>query len=110
MDIWHGRVSTFIQTADTSRHRLRNEEDANKGSPSQEADMTEADLFRQYAKEAMRSSSKSTNENEKRDLAGLACIWAQAALASERLFGSGFASSQCDIAEVASPTRQIGIR
>ena len=30
--------------------------------------MIEADLFRQYAKEAMRSSSKSTSENEKRAL------------------------------------------
>ena len=30
--------------------------------------MTEADLFRQYAKEAMRSSSKSINEDEKRNL------------------------------------------
>ena len=52
--------------------------------------MTEADLFRQYAKEAMRAFSKSTNENEKQDLVELACIWAQAALTSERVFGSSF--------------------
>ena len=58
--------------------------------------MTEADLFRQYAKEAMHSSSKSTNENERRDLEGLACIWAQAALTSERVFGSSFVSSPRD--------------
>ena len=61
--------------------------------------MTEADLFRQYSKEAMRSSSKSTNENEKQDLMGLACIWAQAALMSERVFGSSFASSPRDVSK-----------
>ncbi len=72
--------------------------------------MTEADLFRQYAKEAMHSSSKSTNENERRDLEGLACIWAQAALTSERVFGSSFVSSPRDIPEITSPTGQIGIR
>ena len=72
--------------------------------------MTEADLFRQYAKEAMRSSSKSTNENEKRDLVGLACIWARAALASERVFGSNVVSSSREFAEATSPTRQMGIR
>jgi hypothetical protein len=66
--------------------------------------MTEADLFRRYAKEALRSSSKSTNENEKRDLVGLACIWAQAALTSERLFGSSFASSPRDVVKPKSPT------
>ena len=49
--------------------------------------MTEADLFRQYAKEAMHSSSKSINEDERRNLEGLACIWAQAALTSERVLG-----------------------
>jgi len=50
--------------------------------------MSGADLFRQYAKEALRGSSKATNENEKRSLIDLACIWAQAALTSERVFGS----------------------
>jgi hypothetical protein len=52
--------------------------------------MTEADMFRLYAKEAMHSSSKSASEDERRDLEGLACIWAQAALTSERVFGSCF--------------------
>ena len=42
--------------------------------------MSEADLFRQYAKEAMHESSKATSENEKRTLIDLACTWAQAAL------------------------------
>jgi hypothetical protein len=81
-----------------------------QGAPSQEADMTEADLFRQYAKDAMRSSSQSTNENEKRDLLDLACTWAQAALMSQRVFGSSFVSSPRDIAEAISPTRQVGVR
>ncbi len=72
--------------------------------------MTEANLFRQYAKEAMRSSSKSTNENEKRDLIGLACMWGQAALTSERVFGSSFVSSPRDIAEATALARQIGIQ
>jgi hypothetical protein len=72
--------------------------------------MTEADRFRQYAEEAMRSSAKSTSENEKRDQIDLACMWAQAALTSERVFGSSFVSSPRDIDEATSPTRQSGIR
>jgi hypothetical protein len=72
--------------------------------------MTEADRFRQYAEEAMRSSAKSTSENEKRDQIDLACMWAQAALTSERVFGSSFVSSPRDIAEATPQTRQIGIR
>jgi hypothetical protein len=72
--------------------------------------MTEAELFRQYAKEAMHSSSKSTTENERRDLERLACVWAQAALKSERVFGSSFVSSPRDIPEVTSPAGHIGIR
>jgi hypothetical protein len=67
--------------------------------------MTEADLFRQYAKEAMRSSSKSGGENEKRALIDLACTWAQAALMSERMWGSSFISSPRDVAEAKSLTR-----
>jgi len=48
--------------------------------------MKDADLFRQYAKEAMRrSSSKSASANEKRALINLACRYAQAALMSEGL-------------------------
>jgi hypothetical protein len=55
--------------------------------------MTDADLFRQYAKEAMHSSSKSKSENEKQALIDLACTWAQAALVSERVLGSSFVPS-----------------
>jgi hypothetical protein len=48
--------------------------------------MSDADLFRRYAKEAMHESFEATSEHEKR--ADLACTWAQAALMSDRVFGS----------------------
>jgi hypothetical protein len=57
-------------------------------SPKREAVMSEAELFRHYAREAARSSSQATSENEKQVLMGLACTWAQAALMSERVLGS----------------------
>jgi hypothetical protein len=63
--------------------------------------MSDADLFRQYAKEAMHGFSKATSENEKHTLADLACTWAQAALMSERILGSSFASSPRDVGEEA---------
>ena len=72
--------------------------------------MTEADMFQQYAKEAMGSSAKSTNENDKRDVVDLACTWARAALTSERVLVSSFTLSPHDVAEATSLTRQIGIR
>ena len=49
--------------------------------------MSESSQFRQYAEEAMSWLSQSTTEEEKRTLTDLACIWAQAALQSERIFG-----------------------
>jgi hypothetical protein len=49
--------------------------------------MSEANQFRQYAEEALRWVSQSTTEEEKRTLTELACMWAQAALQSERIFG-----------------------
>ena len=49
--------------------------------------MSEASQFRQYAEEALRWVSQSTTEEEKRTLTELACMWAQAALQSERIFG-----------------------
>ena len=52
--------------------------------------MSDADLFRQYAKEAMSGSSEATNENDKQSLLDLACTWVQAAVASERVWGSSF--------------------
>jgi hypothetical protein len=71
----------------------------------QEAVMSDADLFRQYAEEATHGSSKATSENEKRTLADLACTWAQAALMSERVLGSSFVSAPRDIGEAASHAR-----
>jgi hypothetical protein len=50
--------------------------------------MKEADLFRQYAHEARRWSSKATSQEEQDALMALASTWAQAALMSERVLGS----------------------
>ena len=55
--------------------------------------MKEADLFRQYAQEAARSSSNATSQEDKDALMALACTWAQAALMSERVLGSSFIPS-----------------
>ena len=55
--------------------------------------MKEADLFRQYAQEAARSSSNATSQEENDALMALACTWAQAALMSERVLRSGFIPS-----------------
>ena len=56
--------------------------------------MKEADLFRQYADKAARSSSKATSPRTEEDaLIALACTWAQAALMSERVLGSSFIPS-----------------
>jgi hypothetical protein len=57
--------------------------------------MKEADLFRQFAKEAMRrSSSKSKSADEKSALINLACRYAQAVLMSEGVvLGSSFVPS-----------------
>ena len=84
---------------------LRGSGDTTQVPPSQEAVMSEADLFRQYAKEAMHGSSKATSENEKRSLNHLACTWVQAALMSDRVIGSSFASSPRDVDEATSLTR-----
>ena len=59
--------------------------------------MSDADLFRQYSEEAIRGSSKATDENEKRSLIDLASTWAQAALLRERVLGSSFISSPRDL-------------
>ena len=66
--------------------------------------MSEANLFRQYAKKAMRGSSKATSEDEKWGLMDLACTWVQAALASERVFGSGIILPKPDAGEATPPT------
>jgi hypothetical protein len=64
--------------------------------------MSDADLFRQYAKEAMHVASEVTSENERRTLIDLACTWAVAALMSDRVLGSSFVSSLGDVGEATS--------
>ena len=55
--------------------------------------MSDASVFRLFAEEAMRNSSKAASEAEKRALEELACTWSQAALMSDRVFGSSFSAS-----------------
>jgi hypothetical protein len=62
-----------------------------------EANTSEANLFREYATKAIDEASTTTDENEKRRLMDLACMWAQAALMSERVLGSSFTSSPRDV-------------
>jgi hypothetical protein len=61
-------------------------------------------VFRQYAKEGMHGSCKVKDGNEKQALVDLALTWAQAALMSDRVLGSSFVSSLCDVSEAASHT------
>jgi hypothetical protein len=50
--------------------------------------MSDSELFRQYAKEAMVDSLASKDENEKRVLVDLAGMWMKLATASEMIFTS----------------------
>jgi len=61
-------------------------------------------VFRQYAKEGMHGSCKVKDGNEKQALVDLALTWAQTALMSDRVLGSSFVSSLCDVSEAASHT------
>jgi hypothetical protein len=63
--------------------------------------MSDADLYRQYATEAIHESSKATNENEKRTLIEFACTSWQAAVMSERVLGSSFISSRREVGQQA---------
>jgi hypothetical protein len=63
--------------------------------------MSDADLYRQHAKEAIHESSKVKDEDEKQALVDLAFTWAQA-LMSDRVLGSSFISSPRDIGEATS--------
>jgi len=65
--------------------------------------MSDADLFRQYAKEALRESSSIKDESEKQALIDLAFTWTQAAMASDRVFGSSFIPSPSDVGGAALP-------
>jgi len=64
--------------------------------------MSESSVFRVYAEEAMRESLNAGGEAEKRGLEELAVIWAQAALMSDRVFGSSFTSSPRPLDEAIS--------
>ena len=64
--------------------------------------MSEADLFRQHAKDAMRAASKLPSEKEAREFIDLASTWAQATLTSERVLGSSFMPSPRDFGEATS--------
>ncbi|MGB6662320.1 MAG: hypothetical protein WBE90_25370 [Xanthobacteraceae bacterium] len=52
--------------------------------------MSECNVFRLYAKEAMQESLNAVDEADRRALEELACTWAQAALMSDRMFGSSW--------------------
>ena len=65
--------------------------------------MSEAVLFRQHAKEAIDRSSKVKDENEKQALVDVAFTWALTALKSDRVLGSRFVLSLCDVGEVPRP-------
>jgi len=58
--------------------------------------MTEANEFRQFAKEALQCASESKDENEKLSFIDLASTWARAATASQMIFGSGVMSPPRD--------------
>jgi hypothetical protein len=67
--------------------------------------MTDADLFREYAKEAIRESTKAKSKSEMLAFNELALTWAQAALASEQKIGSSFNWSPPYIGEASPLTR-----
>jgi hypothetical protein len=52
--------------------------------------ISDAYVFRLFAREAMRDSIEAVSQDEKRALEELACTWAQAALTSDRVFGSSW--------------------
>jgi hypothetical protein len=66
---------------------MRRSQAPGQGVARQEAVMSDANVFRQFAEEALRGSSEAIDQDEKRALEKLACTWAQAALLSDRVFG-----------------------
>ncbi len=66
--------------------------------------MSDASVFRLYAEEALLASTKATSETEKRALEDLACTWATAAMASERVCGDGPISWPRGVAEAKPQT------
>jgi hypothetical protein len=66
--------------------------------------MSQSDLFRQYAKEAIVGSSESKDESEKQILSGVADMWMKAALVSEKIFSSPLISPAPGVGEATPPT------
>jgi len=52
--------------------------------------MPDANLFQEFAEEALQQASKAKSEQEKLALNELALAWVNAALASDRVFGSSW--------------------
>ena len=52
--------------------------------------MTDANVYQEFAKEALQQASKAKSEQEKLALNELALAWVNAALASDRVFGSSW--------------------
>lgn len=50
--------------------------------------MRDADQYRKLAREAMEDGSAAINENDRRALTDIACIWEKAAMASEKIFAA----------------------
>jgi hypothetical protein len=61
---------------------------------TREAVMTDANLFQKFAQEALQQASKAKSEQEKQALQELALTWVNAALASDRVFGSGWTPTE----------------
>ncbi len=64
--------------------------------------ISDAYVFRLFAKEAMHDTIEAVSQDERRALEELACTWAQAAMMSEREFGSSFTSSLRPLDEAIS--------
>ncbi len=52
--------------------------------------MTDANVYQEFAKEALQQASKAKSEQEKLALNELALAWVNCALASDRVFGSSW--------------------
>jgi hypothetical protein len=57
--------------------------------------MTDANLFEEFAKEALQQASKAKGENERLALNETGPAWVNAALASDRVFGSSWYFPWC---------------
>jgi|HubBroStandDraft_5_1064220.scaffolds.fasta_scaffold122633_1 hypothetical protein len=80
-------MSPFAQTLGFGWQRLRGQEDTGiRYRLDRKVVMSEANEFRLYAEEAMRESANAETEDERLALEDLACLWARAALVSEKVF------------------------